>query len=69
MGLEEDKKAKFQKLKLDRTKTDTNVTSFAVFSSKTLKNISRGVYIDIFSRIITKDTYEWFKRMLGTEPK
>lgn len=44
MGLEEHKKAKVQKLKLDRTKTNTNVTSLAVFSSKTLKNISCGLY-------------------------
>lgn len=60
MGLEEHKKAKVQKLKLDRTKTNTNVTSFAIFSSKTLKNISCGVCIDKFSRIITKVIYKWF---------
>lgn len=69
MGLEEDKKAKIQKLKLDKIKTNTNVTQFAILSSKTVKNILGGVYIDIFSRIITKVTYECFKRMLGTEPK
>lgn len=44
MGLEELKKAKVQELKLDRTKTNTNVTSFAIFSSKTLKKISCGLY-------------------------
>lgn len=54
MRLEEDKKAKIHELKLDRTKTNTNVTQFVILSSKALKNISCGVYIDIFSRIIIK---------------
>lgn len=60
MGLEEHKKAKVQKLKLGKTKTNTNVTSFAIFSSKTLKSISCGVFIDKFCRIITKVIYKWF---------
>lgn len=34
-----------------------------------IKNSSCGVFIDIFSRIIRKVTYECFKFILGREPK
>lgn len=72
MELKEDKRTKFQKLTLYRTKINKmllNVPLSLVKHFISIKNSSCGVFIDIFSRIIRKVTYECFKFILGREPK